>query len=1123
MLTLFNHSFLMGETLTINANDKAIPLGKHLRYLEDPTGEMLPEKFFKSEESLSLVKSTTDAPSFGLTSSVFWFVVDIAYKGDLNQNYIIELYPSYLDEVDIYWIKDGQIEIHQVHGDLKNFSTRIIKHRNFISRMQLKTDDNFRLLIRVRTNAALLLEPKLSLETYFWEHDTHEIAIHFIYFGIMLVMSLYNALIYFTIRQRSYLYYVLYTTTLTLFQACYLGLDYQYFWPDQSFIHERSILFFVGLSNWSLIYFSLSFLNINQTMPQFANVMKSTAVFSLFMCLVCFFVSPNISIKLLTLLGILTCLMCITSGIWRVKQGDSAAIYYLLAFFMYVICAVLFGLLNLNILPKMFITNYGLQIGSASQVVLFSFALARWFKGLQEQNIEIQKKMNQQLKEREKARTLFFNNTSHELRTPLNGIIGFLELVVKNRYGEIPEKATEQLNKTIRLAQSLTLQVNTILDLAKSQRGELKVQIQQFSLRELKDDIDALAEGLNLKASNASYESRLNTDNDRFIGDKNKVYAIIRNLIGNAFKFGAVNRPNKVMVVLKVDKTGFSLRVSDTGIGIAPEDHGKIFEEFRQLQSDARRTYEGTGLGLKMVNDYVTVMGGEIALDSSLDRGTVLEVRLPAKSEQDLSIFDQYEQEAINSAEMIKFSQNGKSNRFTDDIEAAPRGGDTAIFVIDDHETNCEVIVEILKIDGYQVHYACSGLEGIESMRKQTPDLLLLDMMMPEISGEDVIKTMRNDPVLQEVPIIVITARASDEDRILGLKLGADDYLSKPIYASELRLRVRNMTERRRLLQVAEQSVHQDKLLQLGEMFQDLSHELKNKLQGTSALVRLEPEDGRLSMAGMRLPVDEKNALAEALVGKFNDYDKIEREKGLDLGNQRDEGRKVRRHIRSNLVELDLSMEHLTSIWLQVKQSPLDEIKYLESQLKLFVQYQNMKYGLQECLDLAQSVLSYTRRDCHVQKSDLVKSWRHTMILIDPRARKIGVSWDISIPEMEVRISPSSLTQVLVNLGINAIDAISSLGSEEKWIQVQAKQSSSEVIIEIANGGLRIPTLLSKKLFDRGFSTKGEMGSGIGLYVCQRLINAAGGTIAYDEDSKHPLFRITLPFTMEENSKGGLT
>ena len=619
MLTLFNHSFLMGETLTINANDKAIPLGKHLRYLEDPTGEMLPEKFFKSEESLSLVKSTTDAPSFGLTSSVFWFVVDIAYKGDLNQNYIIELYPSYLDEVDIYWIKDGQIEIHQVHGDLKNFSTRIIKHRNFISRMQLKTDDNFRLLIRVHTNAALLLEPKLSLETYFWEHDTHEIAIHFIYFGIMLVMSLYNALIYFTIRQRSYLYYVLYTTTLTLFQACYLGLDYQYFWPDQSFIHERSILFFVGLSNWSLIYFSLSFLNINQTMPQFAKVMKSTAVFSLFMCLVCFFVSPNISIKLLTLLGILTCLMCITSGIWRVKQGDSAAIYYLLAFFMYVICAVLFGLLNLNILPKMFITNYGLQIGSASQVVLFSFALARWFKGLQEQNIEIQKKMNQQLKEREKARTLFFNNTSHELRTPLNGIIGFLELVVKNRYGEIPEKATEQLNKTIRLAQSLTLQVNTILDLAKSQRGELKVQIQQFSLRELKDDIDALAEGLNLKASNASYESRLNTDNDRFIGDKNKVYAIIRNLIGNAFKFGAVNRPNKVMVVLKVDKTGFSLRVSDTGIGIAPEDHGKIFEEFRQLQSDARRTYEGTGLGLKMVNDYVTVMGGEIALDSSLD------------------------------------------------------------------------------------------------------------------------------------------------------------------------------------------------------------------------------------------------------------------------------------------------------------------------------------------------------------------------------------------------------------------------------------------------------------------------------------------------------------------------
>ena len=217
-----------------------------------------------------------------------------------------------------------------------------------------------------------------------------------------------------------------------------------------------------------------------------------------------------------------------------------------------------------------------------------------------------------EIQEKEQSRTLFFQNTSHELRTPLNGMIGFMQLLVQGRYGAIPQAAEHQLQKCIRLAISLKNQVNAILDLAKSKKGTLALNNSSILLDELASEAEDLADGLLLRRSDLSFKSQRvwPEAEGRFVGDREKLNAILRNLLGNAFKFTDPLRPNAVELQLRRDTKRLVIVVKDTGIGIPIEHQDKIFEEFQQISGDARRAYEGTGLGLAMVRDYVRLMGG---------------------------------------------------------------------------------------------------------------------------------------------------------------------------------------------------------------------------------------------------------------------------------------------------------------------------------------------------------------------------------------------------------------------------------------------------------------------------------------------------------------------------------
>ncbi|SMF19014.1 SpoIIE family protein phosphatase [Pseudobacteriovorax antillogorgiicola] len=409
--------------------------------------------------------------------------------------------------------------------------------------------------------------------------------------------------------------------------------------------------------------------------------------------------------------------------------------------------------------------------------------------------------MNHKLIEQERSRTLFFQNTSHELRTPLNGIIGFLSLIESGHYGSIPEKVREQVGKVHRLSNALMNQVNMILDLAKARRGKLDLKISQFSFEQLVKNTKTLAESLHSANKKVSYyiEHR-NSGAATLKSDLNKIETIIRNLVGNAFKFTKQGKSNHIAIRLSRKKSVFIIEVKDQGIGIPPSEINRIFEEFQQVDGEARRSYEGTGLGLTMVKQLTESLGGTINVISQLNQGSTFRVELPIDHDSmthEQLHSDQESQEPASS-KPSQISDNHSLSHVIEEEFKRPlvNKDEFKIVVIDDNPINSEVIQDILENEGLHSTIYSSGATALENMAQDMPDLVLLDMMMPDISGEDILREMRSRPDLQHIPVILVTARASQEDLLFGLRLGADDYLSKPIISDEMVLRVKNTLTR---------------------------------------------------------------------------------------------------------------------------------------------------------------------------------------------------------------------------------------------------------------------------------------------------------------------------------------
>jgi len=364
-----------------------------------------------------------------------------------------------------------------------------------------------------------------------------------------------------------------------------------------------------------------------------------------------------------------------------------------------------------------------------------------------------------------RAKSAFLANMSHELRTPLNAIIGYSEMLEEDARDSGNAPFAADLQKIRSAGKHLLGLINDVLDLSKVEAGKMKLYLETFKVDGVVEEVVATAQPLAEKNGN-TLEVRCAPDVGQLREDITKVRQVLLNLLSNACKFtekGTVS----LDVAREYDVTGtwVVFRVRDTGIGMTPEQMGKLFQAFTQADGSTQRKYGGTGLGLALSRKFCVMMGGDINATSDSGKGSTFTMRLPG----DVENFD---------GEATSIHRTGKAPmpRLSGAIPLPGTG--PRMLVIDDDPAVCELMRRVCTREGFDVVTASSGEEGLRLAREKRPSIITLDVVMPGIDGWTVLAKLKADAELSAIPVIMISI--SDE-KSRGLALGAANYLVKPV------------------------------------------------------------------------------------------------------------------------------------------------------------------------------------------------------------------------------------------------------------------------------------------------------------------------------------------------------
>ena len=472
--------------------------------------------------------------------------------------------------------------------------------------------------------------------------------------------------------------------------------------------------------------------------------------------------------------------------------------------------------LNITVLPPPWKTWWAYLIYA---LLLMSVILA--FVHVQHQKVLQERAVVRQLTEVDKLKDGFLANTSHELRTPLNGIIGLAESLIDGATGPLPDDTKNNLTMIVHSGQRLANLINDILDFSKLKSKDIPLNLVAVDLR------TAVEVTLTMTAVLAD-EKNLKLINDVPTGlspaeaDEDRLQQILFNMIGNAIKF---TENGSVTVTASQNEDTLSINIIDTGVGIPPDKQKSIFDSFEQVDSSATREYGGTGLGLTVTRQLIELHGGTIELESSSAQGSTftftlaVSTNIPAKKSQAdksqatksaKSKLERHHAVTVDHAQQVvgegkkgfrkslkkglsRGWKKGGKRRMT--AVSGQNDGHNApfhILVVDDEPINQQVLSNHLSGLNYRVSTALSGELALELFEQDYSfDLILLDVMMPRMSGYEVARIIRQEFTATELPIIMLTAKNQVEDLVEGFSCGANDYLAKPFAKAELLARIK--------------------------------------------------------------------------------------------------------------------------------------------------------------------------------------------------------------------------------------------------------------------------------------------------------------------------------------------
>ena len=747
-----------------------INLGSYIQYLEDEQGQFTINNIDSArvQERFALFRGSTIF-NVGYSRSAYWLKLTFKIQG--QDGSVVKRYLEFdnalLSEIEIHRkIAPGEFTL--VKTGLKNtHSENILPYNSYVYPVQIAANQEQIFYVRLKSNSGL------SLPIYLWNPEDFlqsksDLRIFYgIFYGVMFAMCFYNLFIYFSVKQKSYLYYSLYVLILIVVISSMNGIAVQYFLKDHQWFADRVIPFCGSL----VVFFSC----------QFTRYFLRTPIRSQFddrllrgLCWLSVAILPLILIDsvrpYLSVFGLILpfawAATCLWVGLRSYLNNLREARFYIVGWSCLLVSVVVHMLSRFDFVPTTFLTLHGFQIGAVVEAMVFSFALAdrinliQWEKNLlHSTTLKMSERTN-------KIKDEFLATLSHEFRTPMNGILGSLQLI---RTTNLDEDAVRYLGLATQSADRMMVLVDSILNYSEVQSGTINIKARPFSHLDLvKKLVWVYKKQFEEKGLNFNYH--ISDDADQVLeGDAEKIEQVLVNVLDNALKFtqfGDVGLDVSAESSAEEDRTRIIYRISDSGIGVDPERREQIFESFRQADSTASRRYGGLGIGLAITRRLLQIMGGEITVEANSQGGSTFVINIPFKVSNEKVAEQAKEEKEIKQA-VKRMNTVANENR--------------KILVVEDNKVNQLILTSILKKLGYQIITADNGKEAVTVLKDEEVDAILMDCQMPVMDGYEATKVIREINSNRKTPILAVTANALSEDRVKCFESGMDDYIKKPI------------------------------------------------------------------------------------------------------------------------------------------------------------------------------------------------------------------------------------------------------------------------------------------------------------------------------------------------------
>lgn len=680
-----------------------------------------------------------------------------------------------------------------------------------------------------------------------------------------------------------------------------------------------------------------------------------------------------------------------------------------------------------------------------------------------DQNRQKLEESNQKLKELDQIKSRFFANISHELRTPLTLLLAPLETLLQ-RFSTDAESREVLMTMQSNGMRLLKL-INDLLDLVRLESGRMEVRREPC-------EVAAFVKGIASAARQVADDKRLRLETviDPALGtvltDRDKLDKIVLNLVFNAIKF----TPSGGRVEVRAERQGdeFILGVSDTGMGISEKNLQHVFDRFWQADGSAKRKFQGMGIGLALVKELAQIQGGTVEVKSQEGKGTTFTVRLPYQAAEPGHKPEAAPQSAAAAAGGTVTSEEWLVNLYRRaelfpaltpvqqslrPVEVSRNGNHPTILIADDEPDMLRFLKSQLSTH-YSVLEAVDGQQAIEKAKQFLPDIILLDMMMPEKDGLQACREIRAHTPTQAIPVVLLTARADEETKLAALSAGASDFLTKPFSTTELHVRIKNLVESHQ---------YQGKLSKQNQVLESTIEQLKDtetQLVQSEKLASL----GRMS-AGIIHEIN--NPLNFATTGLFT-----LRNKGKYLtAGQQEEYQEVLKDVEDGI----------------------KRVKTIVSDLRMFTHPDTESRDQVEVAEVVTASLRF-----------LSSEWKDK-VQMEQKLTEHQTIW----------ANKNKLIHVLVNLLQNSLDALKakSFEQEKPSIWIEGKLEPGKSILVVRDNGTGINAEHLNKIFDPFFTTKdvGE-GMGLGLAICHRIIQDCEGRISVrTENGKFCEFTLEFP------------